>query len=45
MGRYDAVLYYCAPGPQRLLSELASDGAWPSLGIRQLPERGGGVRR
>jgi hypothetical protein len=45
LGRYDAVLYYCAPGPHRLLSELASDGAWPSLGIRQLPERGGGVRR
>lgn len=45
VGRYDAVLYYCAPGPHRLLSELASDGAWPSLGIRQLPERGGGVRR
>jgi len=43
--RYDAVLYYCASGPLRLLSELASDGAWPSLGIRQLPERGGGVRR
>ena len=45
IGRYDAVLYYCAPGPQRLVSELAGDGVWPSLGIRQLPERGGGVRR
>jgi hypothetical protein len=39
VGRYDAVLYYCAPGPHRLLSELSADGAWPSLGIRQLPER------
>ena len=38
-GRYDAVLYYCAPGPLRLISELAADGAWPSLGIRQLPVR------
>ncbi len=24
VGRYDAVLYYCAPGPHRLLSELAA---------------------
>jgi hypothetical protein len=45
VGRYDAVLYYCAPGPHRLLLELVGDAAWPSLGIRQLPERGGGVRR
>ncbi len=35
--RYDAVLYYCAPGPHRLIRELASDGDWPSLGIRELP--------
>jgi hypothetical protein len=39
LGRYDAVLYYCAPGPHRLLSELSTDRVWPSLGIRQLPER------
>jgi hypothetical protein len=45
VGRYDAVLYYCAPGPHRLVSELAGDGAWPSLGIRQLPERSGGLRQ
>jgi hypothetical protein len=37
--RYDAALYYCAPGPHRLISELSADGAWPSLGIRGLPER------
>jgi hypothetical protein len=37
LGRYDAVLYYCAPGPQRLLGELASHEHWPSLGIRGLP--------
>jgi hypothetical protein len=37
--RYDAVLYYCAPGPHRLLCELSADGAWPSLGLRELPER------
>jgi hypothetical protein len=37
--RYDAVLYYCAPGPRRLISELSADGAWPSLGIRELPAR------
>jgi hypothetical protein len=40
VGRYDAVLYYCAPGPHRLVLELADDGAWQSLGIRQFPERG-----
>jgi hypothetical protein len=38
-GRYDAVLYYCASGPHRLISELSAEGAWPSLGLRQLPER------
>jgi hypothetical protein len=37
--RYDAVLYYCAPGPHRLISELAIEGNWPSLGIRDLPAR------
>ncbi len=37
--RYDAVLYYCAPGPRRLISELSANGSWPSLGIRELPER------
>jgi hypothetical protein len=38
-GRYDAVLYYCGPGPHRLICELSAEGAWPSLGIRELPER------
>jgi hypothetical protein len=38
IGRYDAVLYYCAPEPHRLLSQLAAaNGGWPSLGIRTLP--------
>jgi hypothetical protein len=37
--RYDAVLYYCAPGPHRLIAELSAEGAWPSLGLRRLPER------
>lgn len=37
--RYDAVLYYCAPGPHRLISELSADGEWPSLGLRRLPKR------
>jgi hypothetical protein len=40
-GRYDAVLYFCAPGPRRLIRELAAGGEWPSLGIRELPGRGG----
>jgi hypothetical protein len=40
-GRYDAALYFCAPGPQRLIRELAAGGEWPSLGIRELPGRSG----
>lgn len=36
-GRFDATLYFCAPGPHRLLTELASTGRWPSLGVRELP--------
>jgi hypothetical protein len=42
-GRYDAVLYYCAPGPRRLISELAVEESWPSLGIRDLPVRCQGI--
>jgi hypothetical protein len=38
-GRYDAVVYFCAPGPHRLLGEFADSGRWPSLGIRDLPRR------
>jgi len=38
-GRYDGVLYYCAPGPHRLISELATENSWPSLGLRELPTR------
>jgi len=38
-GRYDTVVYFCAPGPHRLLGELADTGRWPSLGIRELPDR------
>jgi hypothetical protein len=40
-GRYDAALYFCAPGPRRLIRELAAGGEWPSLGIRELPARSG----
>jgi len=35
--RHDAVLYFCAPGPYRQLSELAREGSWPGLGVRELP--------
>jgi hypothetical protein len=35
--RFDAVLYYCAPAPQRQLSKLAAGGRWPNLGVRELP--------
>jgi DNA-binding CsgD family transcriptional regulator len=43
IGRYDAVLYYCAPGPRRLISELAAEENWPSLGVRDLPTRCQGI--
>jgi hypothetical protein len=35
--RHDAVLYFCAPGPHRQLSQLAETGRWPKLGVRELP--------
>ena len=34
--RFDAVLYFCAPGPHRQLTELAGTGRWPTLGVREL---------
>jgi len=37
-GRYDAVLYFCAPASRRVLSELSESGRWPTLGVRELPE-------
>lgn len=40
-GRYDAVLYFCAPAPRRVLGELADTGRWPALGLRELPVRSG----
>jgi hypothetical protein len=36
--RFDAVLYFCAPGPHRQLTELAASGRWPTLGVRELPK-------
>jgi hypothetical protein len=39
-GRFDAVLYFCAPGPHRQLSQLAGTGRWPALGVRELPHPG-----
>jgi hypothetical protein len=35
--RFDAVLYFCAPGPHRQLTQLAGTGRWPALGVRELP--------
>lgn len=37
-GRYDAVLYFCAPGPHRQLTTAAHTGRWPTLGVRELPQ-------
>jgi hypothetical protein len=36
-GRFDAVLYFCAAGPHRQLTELAEGARWPTLGVRELP--------
>jgi hypothetical protein len=36
------VLYFCAPGPHRQLTELAESGRWPALGVRELPVSLGG---
>jgi hypothetical protein len=36
-GRFDAVLYFCAPGPHRQLTQLSQSGRWPTLGVRELP--------
>jgi hypothetical protein len=40
--RFDAVLYFCAPGPHRQLTELAGSGRWPTLGVRELPTQPSG---
>jgi hypothetical protein len=37
-GRYDTVLYFCAAGPHRQLTQLAETGRWPALGVRELPQ-------
>jgi hypothetical protein len=37
--RFDAVVYFCAPGPHRQLTQLADTGRWPTLGVRQLPDQ------
>src|SRR5262249_3081688 len=37
--RFDAVLYFCAPGPRRLLLEHEASRRWPTLGVRELPHR------
>jgi hypothetical protein len=38
--RHDAVLYYCAPAPQRQLTALGESGRWLKLGVRGLPRSG-----
>jgi len=35
--RFDAVVYFCAAGPHRLLSELDGSGRWPGLSVRRFP--------
>ncbi len=38
-GRFDAVVYFCAPAPYRQLTQLADTARWPTLGVRKLPSR------
>jgi hypothetical protein len=38
-GRFDTVLYFCAAGPHRQLTGFAESGRWPTLGVRELPQR------
>jgi hypothetical protein len=35
---YDEVVYFCAPGTLRQLTELAASGRWANLGVRPMPE-------
>jgi len=37
IGRFDTVLYFCAPGSHRQLTQFAATGRWPALGVRELP--------
>ncbi len=39
-GRFDMVLYYCAPATYRQLGALKESGHWPTLGVRELPHPG-----
>jgi hypothetical protein len=34
---YDQVVYFCAPGTLRQLTDLASCGRWANLAVRPLP--------
>ncbi len=43
--RFDLVLYFCAPAPCRQLTALSAGGAWPTLGVRALPDRAAGAPR
>jgi hypothetical protein len=41
-GRYDGVLYYCARATFPQLSGLVQSGAFPALGVRELPDSAAG---
>ncbi|MGA8746182.1 MAG: hypothetical protein WB507_09995 [Solirubrobacterales bacterium] len=36
--RYEAVLYFCGPGPYRLLKRVQAEGRWPKLIVRRVPQ-------
>ena len=37
-GRYDAVLYFCAPGPHRQLTRAGRSGRWPTSACASCPQ-------
>ncbi len=36
--RYDAVLYFCAPRPYRLMKRVQAEGRWPKLIVRRISQ-------
>jgi hypothetical protein len=40
-GRFDGIVYFCAPAPHRQLTGFAESGRWPNLTVRELPRQKG----
>ena len=44
-GRYDQVVYFCAPATLRQLTVVAAAGRWANLALRSLPTADAPARR